>query len=111
VFASIRGQQWGGVRDVPYLHPQPLALGGAPYRLSEADVDCIRGFDGITDPRAPVAPRRYMSGELVRILQGPFASFPATVEKDKGQDVRVSARIFGRPTPVTVPRHWIERAA
>jgi transcription antitermination factor NusG len=111
VFASIHGRQWGGVREVPYLQPQPLAFGGTPYRLTEADVACIRGFDGITDPRAPVAPRRYVSGELVRILQGPFASFKATVDADKGRKVHVSAQIFGRPTPVTVPRHWIERAA
>ena len=109
VFAEVAGRQWGLIRLVTYLHPQPLAMDGAPYRLSADDVAYIRRLQD-NPPAHPQAARKYMPGELVRILQGPFAEFRASVRADKGRKLHVSAQIFGRPTPVTVPREWVEAA-
>lgn len=112
VFASIAGPQWGMLRLVPYLHPQPISMDGVPYRLTETDVAFIRELQEhpIADEREPPAPHVFKAGELVRILQGPFAQWQATVDAVKGRKLQVSAKIFGRPTPVTVPKHWVEAA-
>lgn len=110
VFASIRGAQWGMLRLVPYLHPQPLALDGTPYRLTEADVDCIRSFDGVADPRKPVEPDKYRNGETVCITSGPFERHKATVDADFGAEVHVLVQLFGKMTPYRAKRDWIERA-
>jgi len=46
----------------------------------------------------------------VRILQGPFASFSATVDKDAGELVQTLVQIFGRLTPYRVQRDWVRAA-
>lgn len=112
VFACVFGPLWPRLQRLPKLHPQPIAMDGVPYRLTVDELAMVRHLQAhpLTDPRAPVAPHVYQAGELVRILQGPFAKFEATVDADKGRKVQVTTRVFGRPTPVTVPRHWVEAA-
>lgn len=49
-------------------------------------------------------------GDSVKVLEGPFATFVGTVESvnEKGK-VKVNVSIFGRPTPVELDGHQIER--
>ena len=66
--------------EEPEQSPQAAAAGGA-------------------EPRSDVA---YEIGESVTVMEGPFATLPATVSEINGdtQKLKVLVSIFGRETPV-----------
>jgi transcriptional antiterminator NusG len=89
-------------------------VGGArtrPTPISEAEVQKIIGQmqEGSDKPRHKV---EFVTGEYVRVKDGPFTDFNGTVEDvnyDKNK-VRVSVTIFGRATPVELEFNQIEKA-
>jgi len=88
-------------------------VGGArtrPTPISEAEVQKIIGQmqEGSEKPRHKV---EFVTGEYVRVKDGPFTDFNGTVEDvnyDKNK-VRVSVTIFGRATPVELEFNQIEK--
>ncbi len=89
-------------------------VGGAetPYRIPLEYVEKFvqRALDGDYDYRPP-APIAYAVGEVVRVCDGPFASFCGVVlENDlSGDQIKVEVSIFGRSTPVTLMVDQIEK--
>ena len=55
---------------------------------------------------------RMSAGDSVRVIDGPFASFSATVEEVKAdkQKVKVSLSMFGRATSVELDFAQVEKA-
>jgi len=51
-------------------------------------------------------------GDTVRVIEGPFANFSATIEevKPEKQKVKVLVSIFGRATPVELDFNQVEKA-
>jgi transcription antitermination factor NusG len=43
------------------------------------------------------------------VIDGPFASFEATISDIKGEKVDVEIKIFGRNTPVSLTLNQIEK--
>jgi transcriptional antiterminator NusG len=88
-------------------------VGGAknrPAPISEAEVRKIveQMQVGTDKPRHKV---EFMTGEYVRVKEGPFTDFNGTVEEvnyEKNK-VRVSVTIFGRATPVELEFSQIEK--
>jgi len=88
-------------------------VGGAknrPAPISEADVQKIMGQmqDGTDKPRHKV---EFITGEYIRVKEGPFADFNGTVEEvnyEKNK-LRVSVTIFGRSTPVELESSQVEK--
>src|SRR5678809_117282 len=91
LFAEVR--DWGRMHDVPCMDPRPLCLNGEPYRMLSRDVELVQRMQDRppADPGAPVPVQGLKKGSTVRILQGPFATFKATVDEDKGDRVRLLA--------------------
>ncbi len=74
------------------LHPQPLPDAEAQKIINRVE-------EGATKPRPKVV---FETGDVVRVIDGPFANFDGVVDEvypDKGR-VKVMVRIFGRSTPV-----------
>ena len=88
-------------------------VGGAknrPAPISEDEVAKILGQmeEGTEKPRHKV---EFMTGEYVRVKDGPFTDFNGTVEEvnyEKNK-VRVSVTIFGRATPVELEFSQVEK--
>jgi transcription termination/antitermination protein NusG len=88
-------------------------VGGArnrPAPISEEEVRKILGQmeEGVEKPRHKV---EFVTGEYVRVKDGPFTDFNGTVEEvnyEKNK-VRVSVTIFGRATPVELEFSQVEK--
>jgi transcriptional antiterminator NusG len=88
-------------------------VGGAknrPAPISEDEVAKILGQmeEGTEKPRHKV---EFITGEYVRVKDGPFTDFNGTVEEvnyEKNK-VRVSVTIFGRATPVELEFSQVEK--
>ena len=101
---------WHLVKDAPRVL---CFIGGKkaePAPISDKEVDAIlnRIQEGTDKPKPKVL---FESGELVRIIDGPFNDFNGVVEEvdyDKSR-MRVSVSIFGRSTPVDLQFIQVEK--
>lgn len=81
-----------------------------PAPISQKEVDNImnRLKESVDSPR----PRTlFEAGQIVRVIDGPFADFSGTVEEvdyDKSR-LKVSVSIFGRATPVDLEFSQVEK--
>ncbi|MCK9453889.1 transcription termination/antitermination protein NusG [Sulfurimonas sp.] len=80
-----------------------------PTPLSEHDINVI--LDRIQNRAAPKPKVFFDSGEMVRIIDGPFANFTATVDEydlEHGT-LKLNVSIFGRATPVDISYTQVEK--
>jgi transcriptional antiterminator NusG len=103
VYDDATGYRRGGVA---HHDGRPITI--PPQELQDF-ADSVTGWGG--DP-GKVLTILFEIGETIRVADGPFASFPATVEEiDEGrQRLKVAVSIFGRPTPVELDYKQVERA-
>ena len=89
----------------------PVTIGRhEPAALSPKEVDTIlqRVQEGVESPTQKTV---YEPGEVVRVIDGPFADFNGVVEEldyDKNR-IKVSVLIFGRSTPVDLEFGQVEK--
>jgi transcriptional antiterminator NusG len=87
----------GGTKDKP-----------APITEKEAEAILRRVESGADKPKPKTL---FEPGEIVRVIEGPFADFNGVVEEvdyDKSR-VKVAVLIFGRPTPVELEFGQVEK--
>ena len=87
-------------------------LGGSnPTPVPEREISGIHSAmtEGKSKPKPKVV---YQQGDTVRVIDGPFSNFSATIEEVKPdkQKVRVLVSIFGRATPVELDFAQVEKA-
>jgi transcriptional antiterminator NusG len=87
-------------------------LGGThPTPVPDRDITGIHSAmtEGKSKPKPKVV---FSQGDTVRVIEGPFSNFSATVEEVKPdkQKVRVLVSIFGRATPVELDFAQVEKA-
>ena len=87
-----------------------LGPSGSPTPVSENEIKKIMGEikDGIMTPKTGI---QFSIGEQVKVCEGPFASFSGLVEEidEEKSRLKVSVSIFGRPTPVDLEFHQVEK--
>jgi transcription termination/antitermination protein NusG len=87
-------------------------LGGTkPTAVPEREITGIHS--AMTEGKAKPKPRvSFEQGDTVRVIEGPFANFSATIEEVKPdkQKVKVLVSIFGRATPVELDFTQVEKA-
>lgn len=87
----------GGTAD----KPQPISDVEAAFLLGQTE----KGFKKIR------AAASFSSGDSVKVIEGPFASFVGTVEAvNANGKLKVNVSIFGRPTPVELDDTQVEKA-
>lgn len=100
---------WHLVRNVPKVSGF-LGVRDRPSPMSQAEVDRILGQvqDSVDRPRMALS---FDVGEVVKVSEGPFASFTGLVEEVDVEKARlkVSVSIFGRATPVDLDFVQVEK--
>ncbi len=107
---EMNDETWHLVKDTPNVSGFIGGTSDKPFPLTQKEVDAImqRMEDGVTSPK----PRTlYEVGEEIRIVDGPFSDFNATVENVNYEKSRlkVSVEIFGRATPVELEFYQVEK--
>ncbi len=111
---DLNDESWGAVRNTPGVtgfvgatsRPSPLTLDEvvkilAPATQKAASVAAGRG-GAVAADKPQVALVEYEVGESVTVMDGPFATLPATISEidPVHQKLHVLVSIFGRETPV-----------
>ncbi|QIX54448.1 transcription termination/antitermination protein NusG [Piscirickettsia salmonis] len=94
-------EAWHLVRNVPRVLGFIGGTAERPAPITDAEADRIldRLKDGENKPRPKTL---FEPGEIIRVIDGPFADFNSTIEEVDYEKNKVSAAIsiFGRSTPV-----------
>ena len=102
-------ESWHFIKDVPGVIGFIGGKNPAPISDQQADNILQRMEEGVNKPRPKVL---FEPGEMVRVVDGPFADFNGVVEDvnyEKSR-LRVSVLIFGRSTPVELEFAQVEKA-
>jgi transcriptional antiterminator NusG len=112
---DLNDESWGAVRNTPGVtgfvgatsRPSPLSLDEVVNILAPASQKAAavsRGGQASAEkPKVEVVD--FTVGESVTVMDGPFATLPATINEidPLHQKLRVLVSIFGRETPVELP--------
>ena len=105
---------WYLVRNTPNVLGFLGGTAGKPVPITEVEADTILLRGVITDSKQDASLRPkvvFDNGEVVRIVDGPFADFDGVVEQVNYEKSRlsVSVVIFGRATPVELEFTQVEK--
>lgn len=104
-------ETWHLVKDVPKVMGFVGGTTDRPAPISDREAERIldRVKEGVEKPRPKVL---FEPGEIVRVIDGPFADFNGVVEEvnyEKSR-LRVAVLIFGRSTPVELEFAQVEKS-
>ncbi len=104
-------ETWHLVRKVPKVLGFIGGTSERPAPISDKEADAIlqRMEESVDKPKPKIL---YEAGEVVRVVDGPFADFNGVVEEvnyEKSR-LRVAVLIFGRSTPVELEFSQVEKA-
>ena len=115
---ELNDESWGAVRNTPGVtgfvgatsNPTPLSLREVVKFLMPKDTTSATP-EATEEEAAPVIKVDYEVGESVTVMDGPFATLPATIsEVDLNtQKLQVLVSIFGRETPVELGFDQVEK--
>lgn len=103
-------ETWYLVKKTPKVIGFIGGKGDKPAPISEKEADRIKQSvqEGVEKPKPKIM---FETGEVVRVIDGPFADFNGVVEDvnyEKNR-VRVAVLIFGRSTPVDLEFSQVEK--
>jgi transcriptional antiterminator NusG len=108
---ELTDESWSCVRNTPGVtgfvgnahHPSPLTL---------AEVENILAPRPLwKDGRIAMKDVDYSIGESITVMDGPFATLPATISEIMPEQtkLKVLVSIFGRETPVELSFHQVQK--
>jgi transcriptional antiterminator NusG len=120
---DLNDESWGAVRNTPGVtgfvgatsRPSPLTLDEVVKILVPATTPqaarATGGETGAGTTAAPVAVVDFEVGESVTVMDGPFATLPATINEINAeqQKLQVLVSIFGRETPVELSFSQVQK--
>jgi len=107
---TMNDETWHLVKSVPKVMGFIGGTSDHPAPISDKEVEDIldRVRAGVDKPKPKIV---YEVGEVVRVVDGPFADFNGVVEEvnyEKSR-LRVAVLIFGRSTPVELEFSQVEK--
>jgi transcriptional antiterminator NusG len=107
---EMNDDSWHLVKSTPKVTGFVGGTANKPAPISEREVAAImqQMQDGVEKPKPKIT---FETGEMVRVVDGPFNDFNGAVEEvnyDKSK-LRVSVTIFGRGTPVELDFSQVEK--
>jgi transcriptional antiterminator NusG len=106
---DLNDETWSLVRNTAKVTGF-LGAGGKPSPIPETEAERIKAQvqEGVEHPRLSVS---FVSGDRIRVTDGPFSTFEGVVEDvdDHKGRLTVSVSIFGRSTPVELEYSQVER--
>jgi transcriptional antiterminator NusG len=119
---DLNDESWGAVRNTPGVtgfvgatsRPSPLTIEEVVKILAPATQKAAASSSGKQSGSAsatPVTVVEYEIGESVTVMDGPFATLPATISEidTVHQKLHVLVSIFGRETPVELTFHQVAK--
>ncbi|MGY1641213.1 transcription termination/antitermination protein NusG [Geodermatophilus sp. SYSU D00703] len=117
---ELNDESWGAVRNTPGVtgfvgatsRPSPLTLDEVVKILAPAiQKPAAKAAETTTTTAAPVAVVDFEVGESVTVMDGPFATLPATINEINAeqQKLQVLVSIFGRETPVELSFNQVQK--
>ena len=90
--------------------PNIMGMGGdrTPVLLRESDIRRILK-DETLENHVESKRLKYIKGEVIKVIEGPFASFDGVISEIKGDKVDIEIKIFGRNTAVSLTLNQIEK--
>jgi transcriptional antiterminator NusG len=107
---ELTDETWHLVKDTPKVLGFIGGVSDRPSPISEKEADSIlnRVEEGVNKPKPKFL---FETGEVVRIVDGPFKDFNGNIEEvnyEKSK-LKVSVLIFGRSTPVELDFSQVEK--
>jgi transcriptional antiterminator NusG len=92
------------------LLPNIMGMGGnrVPIELRDSDIKRIL-VDDVLEQHVDSKRLKYMIGEQVMVVEGPFNTFEGVISEIKGEKVDVEIKIFGRNTAVELTLNQISK--
>ena len=111
VHMEMDNDTWHLVKSIPKVLSFVGGTNESPLPISDQEAQAIlhRIQEGIEKPRPKIL---FEPGEVVRVVEGPFADFNGVVEEVNYEKSRlqVSVLIFGRSTPVELEFKQVEKS-
>jgi len=108
--ADLRDEIIPVIQSIPNVLDFLREREGKPIPMRQAEVNRILGkMDSQVDGLE--AMERFIVGESVKVIDGPFNSFSGTVEEvnDEKKKLKVTVKIFGRRTPLELGYSQVEK--
>jgi len=108
---DLNDESWGAVRDTPGV----TGFVGATSRPSPLSLEEVAKMIGPKKEEEKAKPQvravDYEVGESVTVMDGPFATLPATINEisPDAQKLKVLVSIFGRETPVELSFNQVSK--
>lgn len=108
---EMNEETWQLVRHVPRVSGFIGGRGDKPAPISDKEAEAILNSVQGKEEGKPKPRTVYQVGEVVRVLEGPFADFTGVVEEINYEKSRlqVAVSIFGRSTPVELEFSQVEK--
>lgn len=126
---DLDDETWGAVRHTPGVtgfvgsaqNPLPLSIDEVVRMLAEpepvaaagtaAEEGAAPGATGATAKPQPVVVTDFVTGDVVTVVDGPFATLQATISEVNAEAQKLTAMVelFGRDTPVELRFDQVER--
>ena len=119
---DLNDESWGAVRNTPGVtgfvgatsRPSPLSIDEVVSLLAPAagpQTTKAAETTSTTTTAAPTAVVDFEVGESVTVMDGPFATLPATINEINAeqQKLQVLVSIFGRETPVELSFNQVQK--
>ena len=108
---QINDETWQLIRSIPRVHNFVGGTNDKPTHISQQEVDKVLSSINKNNESKPTPKTSFQTGQVVRVLEGPFTDFTGSVEKVNYEKSRlqVAVSIFGRATPVELDFSQVEK--